>query len=279
MIALFRGNPVRALALSEESARLHRADDPAGMGLIVAVGAQSIALAFAGEFDREATLIEQMWALCDGHRERWLRSYADYNRGLAEMRRGNAEAAVSYCRDSLRFKRRLGDSTGTAMAVDVLASAAATLGEADRAARLLGIAHRVWETVGLPQLGSPDLVAARTAVETQAREKAGDDGFEAEYAAGLGLGLEAGLDYSLGEPGRTGPPDATRTAGNWAPLTRREREVAVLVAEGLTNQQIADRLVIGRRTATTHLEHILTKLDFTSRAQIAAWVAAQQRET
>jgi non-specific serine/threonine protein kinase len=279
MIALFRGNPVRALALAEASARLHRASDPAGIGLIVAFSAQSIALAFAGEFDREDALIEQMRALCDGHRERWLRSYADYTRGLAEMRRGNAEAAVSYCRDALRFKRRLGDSTGTAMAVDVLATAAVTLGEADRAARLLGIAHRVWATVGLPQLGSPDLVAARAAVETKARQKAGDHGFDAAYADGLGLGLEAGIDYALGEPDRTGPPEPTPGAGNWAPLTRREREVAVLVAEGLTNQQIADRLVIGRRTANTHLEHILTKLDFTSRAQIAAWAAAQQRGT
>ena len=165
------------------------------------------------------------------------------------------------------------------MAVDVLATAAATLGEADRAARLLGIGHRIWATVGLPQLGSPDLVAARAAVEKQAREKAGDRGFDAAYADGLGLGFEAGIDYALGEPDRTGPPEATPRAGNWAPLTRREREVAVLVAEGLTNPRIADRLVIGRRTANTHLEHILTKLDFTSRAQIAAWVAAQQRGT
>jgi non-specific serine/threonine protein kinase len=50
----------------------------------------------------------------------------------------------------------------------------------------------------------------------------------------------------------------------------------VLVAEGLTNQQIAERLVIGRRTANTHVEHILTKLDFTSRAQVAAWATARQ---
>ena len=56
-------------------------------------------------------------------------------------------------------------------------------------------------------------------------------------------------------------------------LTSREIEVATLVAEGLTNRQIADRLVISERTAQNHVQHILTKLGFTSRSQIAAWTA------
>jgi DNA-binding CsgD family transcriptional regulator len=59
------------------------------------------------------------------------------------------------------------------------------------------------------------------------------------------------------------------------PLTPREREVAALVAQGLTNGEIAARLVIARRTATTHVVHILDKLGFRSRAQVAAWVARQ----
>ncbi|HEX6508639.1 MAG TPA: AAA family ATPase [Chloroflexota bacterium] len=57
-------------------------------------------------------------------------------------------------------------------------------------------------------------------------------------------------------------------------LTPRELEVARLVAEGLTNRQVAVRLGITERTAETHVDHILTKLDFTGRAQIAAWVAS-----
>ena len=54
-------------------------------------------------------------------------------------------------------------------------------------------------------------------------------------------------------------------------LTRREREIAILVAEGLTNRQIADRLFIGERTAEGHVEQIRNKLGFHSRSQIAAW--------
>lgn len=56
-----------------------------------------------------------------------------------------------------------------------------------------------------------------------------------------------------------------------AELTRRELEVAGLIAQGARNKEIAARLVISRRTAKAHVEHILTKLGFTSRAQIAAW--------
>jgi len=48
------------------------------------------------------------------------------------------------------------------------------------------------------------------------------------------------------------------------------------VARGLTNKQIAATLVISQRTAEGHVEHVLTKLGFTSRAQIAAWVTAEQ---
>ncbi|WP_454321027.1 LuxR C-terminal-related transcriptional regulator [Streptomyces phaeoluteigriseus] len=52
--------------------------------------------------------------------------------------------------------------------------------------------------------------------------------------------------------------------------------MAELVAEGLANQQIADRLVIARRTAEGHVERILGKLGFSNRSQIAAWVTAQR---
>jgi DNA-binding NarL/FixJ family response regulator len=55
-------------------------------------------------------------------------------------------------------------------------------------------------------------------------------------------------------------------------LTRREHEVAELIAEGLTNRQIADRLVIAERTADTHVQNILAKLGYVSRAQIAALI-------
>jgi DNA-binding NarL/FixJ family response regulator len=60
-------------------------------------------------------------------------------------------------------------------------------------------------------------------------------------------------------------------------LTRREAEVAALIAEGLSNRQIAERLVIAQRTAEGHVERILAKLGFRSRAKVASWVTKRQR--
>ena len=54
-------------------------------------------------------------------------------------------------------------------------------------------------------------------------------------------------------------------------LTRRERKVAELVGRGLTNREIAQRLVLSERTAQNHVQHILTKLGLANRTQIAAW--------
>ena len=56
-------------------------------------------------------------------------------------------------------------------------------------------------------------------------------------------------------------------------LTALEREVAVLLTQGFTNRQIADALVIAEGTAGVHVDHILNKLGFRSRAQVAAWAA------
>ena len=65
-------------------------------------------------------------------------------------------------------------------------------------------------------------------------------------------------------------PAAGAPAGRWELLTAREREVAGLVAQGLTNRDIAARLVVSKRTVDAHLEHILSKLGYSSRVQVAA---------
>jgi DNA-binding NarL/FixJ family response regulator len=59
------------------------------------------------------------------------------------------------------------------------------------------------------------------------------------------------------------------------PLTPREREVAALVAQGLTNREIAGRLYLSERTAQNHVQHILTKLNLSNRSQIAAWITSR----
>jgi DNA-binding NarL/FixJ family response regulator len=70
-------------------------------------------------------------------------------------------------------------------------------------------------------------------------------------------------------------PPAPVVAAPPVRLTAREREVALLIAHGLTNRQIGERLVISTRTADNHAQHIFDKLGLWSRAQVAAWVAMQ----
>jgi ArsR family transcriptional regulator, cadmium/lead-responsive transcriptional repressor len=60
-------------------------------------------------------------------------------------------------------------------------------------------------------------------------------------------------------------------------LTPRERQVGELITEGLSNKDIAARLVIAKRTVEAHVENILTKLGFTTRAQLAAWYTEQRQ--
>jgi DNA-binding CsgD family transcriptional regulator len=83
--------------------------------------------------------------------------------------------------------------------------------------------------------------------------------------------LSAGLTASLDDHVRGVPSPAPLNPGASNALTRREREVARLIAAGYTNRCIADQLYIARSTVERHVANILNKLDFNSRSQIAAW--------
>jgi non-specific serine/threonine protein kinase len=85
-------------------------------------------------------------------------------------------------------------------------------------------------------------------------------------AEGRQLTLTAALEYALANE----PEEAWRP-GPVPALTRREKEVAALAARGLTNRDIAARLCLSVRTVEAHIDHILTKLGFRTRTQLAAW--------
>lgn len=88
------------------------------------------------------------------------------------------------------------------------------------------------------------------------------------------MDLHAALAYALADQDAVaGAAGASASSGAARLLTGREREVAVLLSRGLTNQQIAARLVITPGTAKRHVENILTKLGLSSRTQVATWAA------
>jgi non-specific serine/threonine protein kinase len=87
------------------------------------------------------------------------------------------------------------------------------------------------------------------------------------FDKGRGLTLDDAIALGLDDE-----PDDPSRAGPSAALTRREREIAVLVATGLTNREIAGRLYLSVRTVEVHVDHTLTKLGFRTRTQLAAWM-------
>lgn len=86
------------------------------------------------------------------------------------------------------------------------------------------------------------------------------------------MSVDEAVEYALAGD-EAPPPHAMRAADG---LTPREREVAELVARGLTNPQIARALVLSERTIDSHVEHIRSKLGVRTRAQIATWVVTER---
>jgi non-specific serine/threonine protein kinase len=97
------------------------------------------------------------------------------------------------------------------------------------------------------------------------------------YEEGRAMELEQAIRFALQEDAPPAPRPSPRAFAPGVRLTRRQLEIARLVAEGLTNREIAQRLFISERTAEGHVEQIRNKLGFGSRVQIAAWFVENER--
>jgi DNA-binding CsgD family transcriptional regulator len=216
-----------------------------------------------GELEQAIALSEDCLRLSGDSGERWCHSYALYSRGLARGMKGEIGPAADDGRAALRMKWDIGDRMGVAMVVDLLGGVAMAVGDAERASRLFGAAENMWLTLGSPMFGR-GYTEVKAYYSKQARKLLGEEAHAAACKAGARMKAPEAVAYALGEMTGTDP------------LTRREREISELVAEGLSNREIAERLVIAKRTVDSHLEHILAKLEFTSRTQIASWVSSHR---
>jgi non-specific serine/threonine protein kinase len=131
---------------------------------------------------------------------------------------------------------------------------------------------RLRERAGIVE--GPKFRAWRELLLSQLCERLGEAGFAAAVAEGRALPLDEAIARALAPAAIDDSGTASIPAHEEHLLTPREREVASLVAQGMTNRQIAETLVITERTAANHVGHILRKLHFHSRAQIASWIAS-----
>jgi non-specific serine/threonine protein kinase len=210
--------------------------------------------------------------------ERWLRSWLHFVTGLALFMRGTHAASTAELIRCLRLKHELGDSMGIAYALEGIAWAAAIQQRFLRAAALLGAAEPLWQLVG-SRLGRIAILEEQhTLAEAAAREALGEEAWASQYQRGLDCPLDQVITLAVGDGEGLGPVPAAAAPDVGRPLTGRERQIAALVAEGLSNREIATRLVISRRTVDAHVEHVLAKLGASSRVQIATWQRSESAQ-
>ncbi|MDR7489804.1 MAG: LuxR C-terminal-related transcriptional regulator [Armatimonadota bacterium] len=167
------------------------------------------------------------------------------------------------------------DHVALCYALQVSALLAADGGDYVRAARVLGAAEAHLESLRLstPEWVVTDQTAVGRAIVTILRAL-GRDAFGAAWVEGRRMPLPVVIDYATGRLTLPAPtPVPSERKSDRPLLSPREWEVARLVTRGLSNREIARTLVISERTVDAHLRHILDKLGFTSRTQVAAWVA------
>ena len=206
---------------------------------------------------------------------------------------GDHAAAADRLREALRISEQAGHWRAVARCLEAAAGLAERIGVLEDAAVLSGAANRLREDIGAPPPSGTAFGALRERLTTALGEAclrgSWDRGRALHRPDALARAARLGApgtgpsattdvrpedtDRPAHEGGRTDgtPEGAGRAAGPGGVLTAREVEIAGLLARGLSNRAIAEELVISPATAARHVANILTKLDFTSRAQVAAW--------
>ena len=282
---LYQGDLPGAIALLEQARREFLAiGDPLGeFDTLILLTACTFFL----DDPRADEFSQQALALAEHHGAQSSTAYALWSVGIAQWRAGDYSKATHSLRRSIRLFQPMHDLTGISFGVQALSWCAAFADPGERAARLLGAAQAVWRTSGakVDETNAYSVFDARS--EDALREAMTSGAFESDLfqraiAEGASYSFEEAVALALGEEGdadrsgEAGTPTARPTGGKPGGLTRREWEIAQLLGEGMSNKDIAARLVISQRTAETHVESILSKLGFTSRLQVATWVAEQR---
>lgn len=196
--------------------------------------------------------------------ENWMRSHALWSLGLAAFVEGDLDVAERFAREAIVTDRGFDDPVGECLMLEVLGWVAAERDQADRAAILLGATNARWRLIGSAiTVHGPQLAAHHDRCVDGLRRRLGPQRYEKLLGAGGHLDPEEAVAFAL-------EPKATVAGG----LSAREREVAMRINRGMSNRDIAEELVLSVRTVDTHVQRILGKLGFSSRAQIAAWYEA-----
>jgi len=189
--------------------------------------------------------------------------------GVNALELGDPVQAAAFYEEDLHVLQKLRDKTGIAYGFRGMAGVAALQGDASRAARLWGAAEALGEAISLPlspfDRVHPDYEALLDAVRSRLNDEAA---WEAARAEGRAMSQDEAIEYAL-DTQQAGATNAEDTSTSTSLLSERETEILSLVAEGLTNPQVARRLYLSPRTVGQHLRSVYRKLDVPSRAAAA----------
>lgn len=306
------GDYAREFALGEQVIQLNRdSGDRSQLGVVLSIYSFS-AMALGKYPLARAMLDEALVLLREAGNPYRIAMALNFTGDLARCEQDYHRAAAAY-EESISLLRELDAPRDLASALQNLGHTSLHLGDTPRAHALFreglvlqqaqrntpGIAECLIGFTGLalatqrPALGARLLASAvaiggpriastwaATRLEYEralalTRARLGETEFLAEQAAGRALTLEQAVQQAqnLLQPVGAGH----RVPDSASPLTARERQVAGLIARGMSNQEIADALVLSKRTIEKHVANILSKLDFTNRAQIMRWTMETDR--
>lgn len=274
--ALGAGSPQAIALLADARAAFGRGVDTRG-DEHMATMMWAMAIAFAGEPSAAVAASAEYLRHAEDAQAPWAISWALWVAALAALRSGDHERATDCIGRGLRLQRDMDDQWGQTWSIELCAwIIAARLnhtpsphGEAERAAWLLGAARARQHKLGVTLAGLRPLADRHAHAHGQITAVLDDVAIAAALAAGS-RGQAQAVRIALGEP----TPRRATASGNGG-LTDREREIAALVAQGLTSAQIGAQLRIGQRTVDVHVGNIMKKLGINRRAAIANWAAAQ----
>jgi predicted ATPase/DNA-binding NarL/FixJ family response regulator len=233
----------------------------------------AMGFALAGEPQAAADASRQYLREAEQAQAPWAISWALWTAALAALSIGDHERATDCISRCLRLQRDMDDQWGQTWAIELCAwNIAAELDsdsrphDARRAARLLGAAQARQDKLGVHMAGLQGFAARRAAAQSQIVSVLEEEGSAAAYASGR-RDHEYAIPIALGEPVPRGPRSATPDG-----LSSREREIADLVARGLSSSEIGAELGITESTVKTHVKRILAALSLPNRAALASWV-------
>ncbi len=276
--AILRVDYARSRALHEQALSLFRqlADQP---NLVVALFQLGLLTVLEEDFGRAWALLEEALALARQAGDKTGLAYTRSMLGVVCIGRGNLEEAGRLLMEALSGVVELGDRWGLPNVLDGFMALAAARRLDAQAVRLHGATIALRAAIETPP--SPTFQQFNERSLVPARKRLGEAAAQAAWAEGQAMTMDEAIAAAraVAEPPPSAAPKAAPAVARHADdLTAREREVALLVAQGLSNQEIAAALVISERTAETHVGHVLGKLGLSSRTQVAAWDHEHSRQ-